>query len=396
MNGKKTAYPLSDLKVLDFSRVLAGPFAGRMLSDLGADVIKVEPPEGDVTRFWGKEIANIQGYYHQQNIGKRNICIDLRAKGSSDLIKRLVQVADIVIENYRPDVMSRLGLSYQDLKTTNPAIIMLSISGFGRDGPESHRPAYAPVIHAESGLIHRNWTRNGGTLHDLPISLADTNAALHGLVATLAAIHMRNKTGSGQHIDIAMIDATAATDDQLQYDLEDSFVTAPLPNEVWETGFGHVLISSDFRLFFRLLVDHSGLTDPSTSDMELEEKISSRRKAVGDLLRTITEKKEFVSIMTEINVAWGEVRDPKTLAKQKTIVHRNAIIDTDDRNGGMRPTTQSPYRFSNAKSGAGEKTSHRGEDYETVLNEWLGLNSDEVTELFDQKIILHDPDWIAK
>ena len=96
MSKKSDFYPLSDLKVLDFSRVLAGPFAGRMLSDLGADVIKIEPPEGDVTRFWGKEVANIQGYYHQQNIGKRNVCLNLRKPEAVALVKRLVEASDIV------------------------------------------------------------------------------------------------------------------------------------------------------------------------------------------------------------------------------------------------------------------------------------------------------------
>ena len=103
-------YPLANLKVLDFSRVLAGPFAGRMLCDLGADVVKVEPPDGDVTRFWGKVVGGIPGYYHQQNAGKRNISIDLRNPAAKDLVFDLVRQADILIENYRPDVMPRLGL----------------------------------------------------------------------------------------------------------------------------------------------------------------------------------------------------------------------------------------------------------------------------------------------
>src|SRR6056300_1269386 len=139
-------FPLEGLKVLDFSRVLAGPFAGRMLSDLGADVVKIEPPEGEVTRYWGKVIADLPGYYHQQNAGKRNICLNLREEGAADLVKALVAEADILIENYRPDVMGRLGIGYEDLKAVNPALIMLSISGFGHDSPESRRPAYAPVI----------------------------------------------------------------------------------------------------------------------------------------------------------------------------------------------------------------------------------------------------------
>ena len=395
MTEKSDRYPLSDLKVLDFSRVLAGPFAGRMLSDLGADVIKIEPPEGDVTRFWGKEVANIPGYYHQQNIGKRNICLNLRKPEAVTLVKRLVETTDIVIENYRPDVMDRLELGYKALKKVNPRIIMLSISGFGREGPESHKPAYAPVIHAEAGLIHRKWKRDGGSLSDLPTSLADTNAALHGLVGTLAAVHMRERTGVGQHLDIAMIDATSATDDQLQYDLEDSHRTAPLPNEVWEVGFGHVILATDFRLFFRLLVEHFSLKDPTQPEMELTKKVSLRREAVGSFLLAINTKKSFETMMEKINIAWGEVRDPATLTEQKTIAHRKSIIKTDDRYGGQRPTTQSPYRFSDALSGAGGKTSYRGEDYESVLRDWLNLGDSELTTLIKKEIILFESEWRA-
>ncbi len=395
MSRKSDRYPLSDLKVLDFSRVLAGPFAGRMLSDLGADVIKIEPPEGDVTRFWGKEISNIQGYYHQQNIGKRNICLNLRNPEAVTLVKRLVEATDILIENYRPDVMDRLGLGYKTLKKVNPRIIMLSISGFGRDGPESHKPAYAPVIHAEVGLIHRKWKRDGGTLSDLPTSLADTNAALHGLVGTLAAVHMRERTGVGQHLDIAMIDATSATDDQLQYDLENSHHTAPLPNEVWEVGFGHVIIATDFRLFFRLLIERFGLRDPAESKMELTKKISARRQAVGSFLLEINTKESFGAMMEEVNIAWGEVRNPANLSEQKTIKYRKSVIKTDDREGGSRPTTQSPYRFSDALSGAGEKTSYRGENYESVLSDWLELEESELAKLMKEEVMLYNPDWRA-
>ena len=217
----EAGYPLAGLKVLDFSRVLAGPFAGRMLSDLGADVVKVEPPDGDVTRQWGRVVAGLPGYYFQQNAGKRNISIDLRAPGARELVLALARHADVLIENYRPDVMPRLGLGWDDLHAANPRLIMLSISGFGQGGPESHRAAYAPIVHAETGLMERAQRRSGGLpRRDLPLSVADTNAALHGLVGLLSAVIMRGRTGIGQHVDIAMVDATIATDDQLQYDLD--------------------------------------------------------------------------------------------------------------------------------------------------------------------------------
>ena len=198
MTQADSSYPLAGLKVLDLSRVLAGPFAGRMLSDLGADVIKVEPPEGDMTRLWGKVVAGLSGYYQQQNAGKRNICVDLRAPGAVALMLDLVRQADILIENYRGDVMGRLGLGYDVLNAANPRLIMLSISGFGKDGPEARRAAYAPIIHAETGLLSRIARQTGQPVIDQPLTVADTNAGLHGLVALLAAVIMRARTGLGQ------------------------------------------------------------------------------------------------------------------------------------------------------------------------------------------------------
>ena len=210
-------YPLEGIKVLDFSRVVAGPFATRLMADLGADVVKVEPPDGDGTRVHGRKVNGISGFFNQQNAGKRNICMDLRHADAVSLVRELVSVADIVVENYRPGVMQRLGIDYDVLSAVNPSLIMLSISGYGHDSPESHRPSYAPVVHAEVGLMHRMAERNRTEPGDLPLSVADTNASLHGLIAVLAALNMRHQTGRGQYIDMSMMDATFATDDRAHF-----------------------------------------------------------------------------------------------------------------------------------------------------------------------------------
>jgi len=393
MTNENNDYPLSGIRVLDFSRVLAGPFAARMLSDLGADVVKVEPPDGDVTRYWGKEIAGQSGYFHQQNAGKRNICIDLRASGARQLILAMVRQADLVIENYRSDVMPRLGLGYDDLKAANPGIIMLSISGFGQDSPETQRPAYAPVVHAEAGLLRRSNQLKNVKLHDLPLSVADTNAALHGLVAALSALHMRQRTGQGQHIDMAMIEATVATDDQLHYDLDGSHHTGPLPNEIWELPFGAVLLSTDFRYFFRLLVGELGLVDPANEQMSLDEKIAARRQAAQDFLSGLGTREKFTEAMKTINIPWGDVRDPAEIRTQPSLAARGMFTEIDDRSGGKRHITQSPYHFSDAVSGVRGTVAFRGEHYTEVLTEWLGLSDQEISDLQAEDIILYDPDW---
>ena len=379
--------PLAGLKVLDFSRVLAGPFAGRMLCDLGADVVKVEPPDGDVTRMWGKVLGGVPGYYHQQNAGKRDICIDLRAPGAKELVFDLVRKTDILIENYRPDVMPRLGLGYEALKAVNPRLIMLSISGFGKDGPESQRPAYAPIVHAEVGLLARTVRRAKVAYQDLPLSVADTNASLHGLVGILAALHLRARTGTGQHIDMAMVDATLVTDDQMHYELEDSEATMGLPSDVWETGAGPILISGDFRFLWRLLTTKLGVEDPTTSDMELERKIALRRQAVTEYLGKLATWDQVGEAMSAINMAWGQVRHGADLRDQPTLKHRGSIAQIDDREGGTRPIPQSPYRFSAARSEVRGPAPHRGEHNQAVLAEWLGLRSDAIQALSDTGVL---------
>jgi crotonobetainyl-CoA:carnitine CoA-transferase CaiB-like acyl-CoA transferase len=390
MSDGAHGYPLAHLRVLDFSRVLAGPFAGRMLSDLGADVVKVEPPDGDVTRFWGRVIAGLPGYYHQQNAGKRNVSIDLRAAGAKALVLELVQKADVLIENYRPDVMPRLGLGYDVLRAVNPRLVMLSISGFGKDGPESHRPAYAPIVHAEAGLIDRARRRGSTAPRDLPLSVADTNASLHGLVALLAAVIHRERTGHGQHIDIAMIDATVATDDQLQYDLEHSEDTGPLPNDIYETGVGPVLVSTDFREFWRLLVREHGVSDPTRPDMDRDARIAARRAAVVAFMRVLGSWTQIEAVMAKMNLAWGRVRAADTIREQATVAARGAVVDVDDRAGGTRPVTQSPYRFSAARSGVRGPAPHRGEHNAEVLAEWLGKSGHEIDALAERGVLCRD------
>lgn len=368
-------YPLAGLKVLDLSRVLAGPFAGRMLSDLGADVVKVEPPDGDITRLWGRVVGGVPGYFHQHNAGKRNISVDLRKPEGAQLVRDLAAKADILIENYRPDVMPRLGLGYAALKAVNPRLIMLSISGFGQGGPESRRPAYAPIVHAEMGLIARNRRRGVGGNGDLPLSVADTNASLHGLIGVLSAVILRQSTGLGQHIDMAMVDATLFTDDQIGYELEGVEGGGGLPNDIWETGAGPILVSADFRHFFRMLVKEGGLADPSDDSMDLDAKIAARRAVVGSYMAALSDWAEVAAAMDRVNIAWGQVRPGKSLRDHPTLKHRGSIAQVDDRAGGTRPTPQSPYRFSAARSGVRAGAAHRGEHNAEVLAEWLGMDA---------------------
>jgi crotonobetainyl-CoA:carnitine CoA-transferase CaiB-like acyl-CoA transferase len=368
------AYPLENLRVLDMSRVLAGPFAGRMLSDLGADVVKVEPPDGDVTRLWGAQVGGNPGYYHQQNAGKRNICIDLGVPQGRELVQALAATADFVIENFRPGVAARLGVGYGQLSAGNPRVVMLSISGFGQDGPEAQRAAFAPVIHAESGLIARQARLSGNPPYDLPASFADTNAALHGLVAVLSALLMRERTGLGQHIDMSMMDATVATDDCMQYSLEDAEATRVLPSEVWTVGDGsQLIISADFRHIWNHFSDEGSLADPAPPGATVAEKSRLRKQLVRDYIGALPDSAALTAILDRRNIAWGGVRTAEEIESQPTVRHRQAVTRVDDRAGGTRPIVQSPYRFSNAESGVRGPAPWKGEHNAEVLEEWLGI-----------------------
>ena len=370
-------YPLDGVRVLDLSRVLAGPFAGRMLSDLGADVVKLEPPQQDLTRLWGAVIGEVPGYFHQQNAGKRNVCIDLSVREGLALAKQLAASADIVIENFRPGVMDRLGLGYEQLKALRKDLILLSISGYGQDSPESQRMAYAAVIHAESGLVQRQ-ARDGRPPQDVRVSLSDTNAALHGLVAVLAAMHLRQTPGLGQHIDMSMLDATIVTDDQLLYHLEDSHETGPAVSDIWDTGFGPILIAGDFRHIWRQLNTGMGIKDPARKGAALEEKIQRRRASAASFFKSLQNRIEAQEIMESLGLAWGEVRDSSTLRDSETVRHRGVLTEVDDRAGGSRVIPQSPYRFSDAEAGVRGGAPHLGEHNGEVLRDWLELQDEEI------------------
>ncbi len=389
MAPEQLGYPLEGLKVLDFSRVLAGPFAGRMLSDLGAEVVKVEPPEGDTSRLWGKMTAGISGYFNMINAGKQGISIDLRAEGSQELVLALVKHADVVLENFRPDVMPRLGIGYETLAKANPKLIMLSISGFGQGGPESQKPAYAPIVHAELGLIDRT-LRHQGVKVDLPLSVADTNAGLHGLVALLSAVIMRQRTGLGQHIDLSMMDATLVSDDSFHYEIEDSEATRNLPPDMWDTGVGAILVSVDFRWLWKLLTTQFGMSDPATPQMDLDTKIAARRDAVSRFMMGLSSWEAVEEAMAKMNLAWGRVRSGKTLREQPTLAFRKSVVDIDDRAGGVRPMAQTPYRFSQAASGVRGPAPHKGEHNAEVLRSWLGLSDAEIAALAERGILTRD------
>jgi CoA:oxalate CoA-transferase len=376
------SYPLAGIKVLDLSRVLAGPFAGRMLSDLGADVVKLEPPEGDVTRHWGVKRGDISGYYHQQNAGKRNIAVDLRHPKGLEIVKSLVKQADVLIENFRPDVMQRLGIDYDTLAEINPRLIMLSISGFGANNTDSRRAAYAPIIHAETGLVARQAEVTGAFPTELPLSVADTNAAMHGLIGLLAVLYARQQSGRGDHVEIAMVDATIVTNDGMHSALEG--LKVGVTNEVHETAGGLLMLAGEFRYIWKLLSSVYGVSDglEDLQNATLEEKIQSRRAASKHFFtETCSSREEVIVALDKMNIAWGDVRPASDVQELASVKARGSIIEVDDRAGGTRSIPDSPYKFRQLEADVRAGAPHLGEHNEEVLRQWLDWSEEEISNV---------------
>jgi len=383
--------PLEGLRVLDLSRVLAGPYVGRMLADLGADVVKVEPPEGDITRKWGRVVAGLSGYYTQQNAGKRDVCIDLRAEGGPELVRKLATVADVVVENFRPGVLAQYGLDYAALAALNPRLVMLSISGYGQEGPETRRPAYAAVVHAESGLVARQATLTGAPLADMRVSVADMNAALHGLVGLLAALLLRAREGKGQHVDISMIEAMAATDDYTHLALDgvpERGNGGVVVNEIWDVVGGPVVIAGDFRWVWQRLQQAHQLQDPTPPGASIPVKAKLRHDAVAGFFASFTDRAALLAALAKADLPYGEVKTTVAALASPTLAARGAIQPVDDRGGGQRRVIRSPYHFSDAQSGVAGPAPHRGEHNAQVLAQWLGMSDTDAAALASAGVLL--------
>lgn len=381
-----SATPLAGVRVLDLTRVFAGPIAGRVLTDLGADVVKVEPPEGDVSRQWGRVIGGLSSYFTQQNCGKRGMCIDLGRQGGPELIASLADVADIVLENFRPGVMARYGLDWAALSARNPRLIMLSISGFGQSGPESQRAAYASVLHAETGLMSGP---EPDEPRDLTVSAADVLSGLHGVIGVMAALRVRDLSGMGQHIDIAMMDAMAFSNDFIIDSLDGRF-NERRNGEVWSTASGPVCVPGGLRWIWHQMSAVHGLVDPTPSDAPLADKVASRRRVITEFLESRTDRASVTDALDRAGLAWGELRRLGGVLESPTLRHRESVRDIDDRTGGVRPVIRAPYHMSSSGRAEPGIAPHRGEHNVEVLGEWLGLSEEIAGRYVDAGVLQHD------
>jgi crotonobetainyl-CoA:carnitine CoA-transferase CaiB-like acyl-CoA transferase len=284
--------------------------------------------------------------------------------------------------------MAQHGLGWERLHALNPRLVMLSISGFGANSPESHRPAYAPVLHAESGAVARQAELDRAPrTTDFVLSNADTNAGLHGLVALLAAVVMRERTGLGQHIDLAMHDAMLATDDYAHFALDEQPVSRG-GGEVWAAPGGPIMITGEFRNLWRVLTGKLGVVDPTPEGAPLPGKIRARRAAAGVFYAGFATRADLTAVLDRVAIPWGDVRSVAQAFESPTARARGSAVEIDDRAGGRRRVVQSPYRFSNARAGASGNARFRGEDNAAVLRDWLGAADAEINKLEAAGVLL--------
>lgn len=377
--------------MLDLTRVLSGPHCTRMLCDLGAEVIKIEPPAGDLTRFSSPRRNGLSSYFVQQNTGKQNVSIDLATAQGAALLLDLADLADVLIENYRPGVMRRLGLGSDVALERNPRLVYASISGYGQTGPWVTRRAYAPVVEAESGIIASQGNARGGSYAKDPHSHADVYTGMEMCAAILAALYQREHTGVGQAIDVSMAETMLYVNEHLHDALWEEEVSAdsirsfrPGDYVVMHIGSGESFIVSGHpaeRGTFELFIAAMGR--PELADDARFATVADRithadefRTMLLDFARTIPDADAFEYLFETHGLATGRVRQPGDLTTTDWAIARGATVDVDDRRGGTMTIPNAPWKFSDAPAvGVAGTPRYRGEDNRQVLGELLGLDA---------------------
>ncbi len=396
--------PLDGLVVADFTRVLSGPHCTRMLCDLGADVIKIEPPAGDVTRFSNPRRNSIPTYYAQQNTGKRAVSIDLGRPEGTELAMRLAEQADIVVENFRPGVMAKFGLDYESVAARNPRVVYASITGYGVTGPWKNRRAYAPVVQAETGLTKSQGDHGrGGVYRTDRHSHADVYTSLDAAAGILAALYQRERTGRGQWIDVAMAQVMLYVNEHVHNDIYDGEID---PNWVRSFGndgqpvvtvangdavaiAGHPAAKGNFEMYIALIERPELADDPRFAT------VASRQQHLDELTAYIQayaakvpDAEKLEERCSQFRLAVGAVRSVADVCDSDWAVERDVIRSVDDRKGGTFRIPNAPWKFSDAPGvGVTGTPRYRGEDNATVLRDVLGMPDAEIDALVESGVL---------
>ena len=389
------AGPLQGIKVVEVTTTWAGPMCGCVLADFGADVIKVETPTGEVNRRLLPMVpgTNLGIPNETVNRNKRNLTLDLHAQDCRALLKRLVQGADIFIENFRPGALAAWGLGYDDLKQVKPDLIYVSISGFGQFGTLHERAGYDPIAQNYSGWASLNGEPDGGPMKG-PTYLGDDLAGLHGALGALAALQHRARTGEGQHIDVALIDCllfqsnglpTAGALELALPRMGNQFaVASPVNNYACTDGnvFAGVLLDSHWQ---RLAVE---LGRPDLVDVTMLERIAQRELLDG-LLRDYCAARTVAQVVTrlvELGLAVTKVNTYAEMAREPHVASRDMLQAVTLANGQTVPLTGPPVKFSRTPTRIRQRAAKLGEHTEAILAE-LGCKPETIADLKQKGVI---------
>lgn len=396
--------PLAGLRVVDFTRVLAGPHCTKTLRDLGADVVKIEAPAGDIARLGVPHIADMSLYFAQQNAGKRALSIDLNWPEAREIVGGLCDDADIIVENFRPGTLGRFGLGYADVSARNPRVIYASLSGYGQATSWSSRPAFAPTVQAETGLAAIVAAHFGDALvapRGDACSHADIYTGLQGVVAILAALQDRHRTGEGQHIDVAMA-ATMLSVNERAGALLSGIDTADEPlalsaneSHIFDLGDGRSITiaaspiwSPIFARYCAMMRRNDLRGDPRFATASLRRaNLDTLLAEVRAWLMTFADLEQLQAQVSEAGLAVGVVRTTKEFGDSEWAREWGAVVAIDDRAGGTTPMPGHPWRFSRSVLPPAGAPAFQGEHNDAILGE-RGMPRARIDDLRERRILV--------
>ena len=371
--------PLKGIKVVELARILAGPWAGQLLGDLGAEVIKVESEQGDDTRAWGPPFIERDNdvsaaYFHGCNRGKKSITVDLSTSKGQERIKKLVKESDILIENFKVGGLKKYGLDYESLKTNNKALIYCSITGFGQDGPYATRAGYDYIIQGMSGLMSITGEPGGPPLKT-GVAVTDIFTGIYASTAILAALHQRKETGLGQHIDMSLLDSAVAilANQGMNYlstgnspGRMGNFHPNLSPYQVFECSDGHIIIATgndqQYQRFCDILqCPELGKNPKFVSNAKRVE----NRHELDEVLSRKTrnwKKAKLLKRCEVTSIPAGPINSLDEVFSDKQIIHRGMKLSLD----GI-PSIRSPIRFSESELNLDKPSPKLGEHNSVIF-----------------------------
>ena len=393
--------PLGGVRVLDLTRVVAGPYCSMFLGDLGAEVVKVEQPgAGDDTRGWGPPFAGGESaYYLSINRNKQSLALDLKSKRAVELLRQLVKAADVILENFRPGTMERLGLGEKELREINPRLIYASLTGFGADGPMSDWPGYDLIVQAWGGLMSITGTPDGEPVK-VGVAIIDLVAGLMLGKAITAALFAREKIGVGQRIDTSLLEAEVAS----LINVGSNYLVGGkvpsrwgnahpniVPYQSFQTADGYLVIgvASEviWKRFCEAIAQRDLIDDPRFTDNS--KRVENRSELIALLSQIFLQRRNdaWFKLLTGAEVPCAPVQTIDQVFQAPQVLQRDMLIELDHPTAGKVRMAGIPVKFSLTPAAVRLPPPLLGEHNEKILKSWLGLSADSIDELKKAKII---------